>query len=109
MPMYDYRCDVCGADAIDVLAPTWITERPCPACAGQSRRIILPGKANAVIGDEIDVTIRHGLVDETTGDPIRYRSREALMKEAERRGLTNHVEHVGESGSDKSRATSRWI
>jgi putative FmdB family regulatory protein len=110
MPMYDFKCQTCGALTIDVLAPMSEARRDCPACGpAQMCRVILPGKANAVIGDEIDVTIRHGLVDETTGAPIRYRSREALRKEAERRGLTNRVEHVGESGSDKARATTRWI
>ena len=73
------------------------------------RRVILPGKANAVIGDEIDVTVRHGLCDEATGEPVRWRSREALAKEAARRGLTNTVEHKGSKGSDRSRSTTRWV
>ena len=54
-------------------------------------------------------TIRHGLCDAETGEPVRYRSREALAKEADKRGLTNRIEHMGSDGSDKSRATSRWI
>jgi putative FmdB family regulatory protein len=108
MPMYDYRCYLCGYTATDVLAPVSAREGVCPSCKGPMPRVILPGKANAVIGDEIDVTIRHGLCDAVTGEPVRWRSREALMKEAEKRGLTNRIEHLGEQGSDKSRATTRW-
>jgi len=107
--MYDYRCLSCGHTDIDVLAPVAAFMRACSACKpGLMRRVLLPGKANAVIGDEIDVTIRHGLCDAETGEPVRYRSREALMKEAASRGMHNRVEHVGESGSDKARATTRW-
>jgi hypothetical protein len=108
--MYDYRCDACGHDEIDVLAPITAAERACTACRpGLMRRVILPGRAHAVIGDEIDVTIRHGLCDEVTGEPVRYRSREAIRKEAARRGLTNAVEHIGAKGHDTNRATTRWI
>ncbi len=110
MPLYDFKCQTCGAETIDVLAPMSATHRDCPACGpAQMCRVILPGKANGVIGDEIDVVIRHGLCDEKTGEPIRWRSREALAKEAARRGLTNRVEHLGAKGSDKNRATVRWV
>ncbi len=109
MPMYDYRCLSCGHTDIDVLAPVKAFMRACPACKpGLMRRVILPGKTNAVIGDEIDVVVRHGLCDEVTGEPVRYRSREAMAKEAARRGLTNLVEHHTRGG-DRSKHTSRWV
>jgi len=110
MPMYDFRCPSCGRTDLDVLARVAQRSMPCHCAQGVlMERVILPGKANAVLGDEIDVTIRHGLCDEVTGEPVRYRSRAELAKEAARRGLTNRIEHVGASGSDKSKNTTRWV
>lgn len=60
-----------------------------------------------VIGDECDVWIRHGICNED-GSPRHYTSKEAMRKEAERRGVTNVVRHIGENGSDKSRWTTKW-
>jgi hypothetical protein len=46
-----------------------------------------PARATFVIGDEIDVTIEHGMCDEHTGQPKRWRSRSELKREERRRGL----------------------
>lgn len=108
MPMYDRACGSCGLIVRDCYEP--MAMPPCTChCGAPLVRTILPGKAHAVIGDEIDVVIKHGLCDAVTGEPVRYRSRAVMAKEAERRGLTNRVEHLGADGSDKSRKTSRWV
>ncbi len=68
--------------------------------------------ANSVTPDEIPggVEIRHGICNED-GTPRRYYSRSEMAKEAKRRGLVNHVEHVTnpKSGSDKNPHTTRWV
>ena len=61
-----------------------------------------------VIGDECDVTVRHGICN-ADGTPRRYTSKSEMAKEAAKRGLENHVVHVPAPGSDKSKWTSRWV
>jgi hypothetical protein len=46
------------------------------------------GHASAVIGDDIDVTIRHGLCHED-GTPQRFRSRSELRRVAIQKGYSN--------------------
>lgn len=65
-------------------------------------------QANSVIGDEIDVTIRNGLCH-PDGTPQRFTSRAELKREEKKRGMENHVVHIGSKGSDKSKHTTRWI
>lgn len=72
------------------------------------KRVRLPGKANAVIGDEIDVTISNGLCH-ADGTPRRFRSRQELARAAGHAGLTNHVEHQGGKSGDRSKHTTRWV
>jgi len=55
-------------------------------------------------------TIPGGMVIENlTPQPKRYYSHSEIKHEAEMRGLTPYVVHVGTPGSDKSPHTSRWI
>jgi len=65
-------------------------------------------QANSVIGDEIDVWVAHGICNDD-GSPRHFTSREAMKKEAEKRGWTNRVEHIGQNGTDKSKHTTRWV
>jgi hypothetical protein len=65
-------------------------------------------QANSVIGDEIDVSIKHGLCH-PDGSPRRFTSRAELKREEKRRGMENHVVHIGSKGSDKSKHTTRWV
>lgn len=60
-----------------------------------------------VQGDECDVMVEHGLCN-SDGTPRRYRSKEEMKKEAKKRGLQSHVEHIGLPGSDKSPVTTKW-
>jgi hypothetical protein len=63
-----------------------------------------------VIGDDIPGgrEIRHGLCNED-GSPRTYYTKSEIAKEAKRRGLSNHVTHVTEPGTDKNKWTSRWV
>lgn len=66
--------------------------------------------SNSVNGDECDVIISHGICNDD-GTPRRYRSKAEMRKEAEKKGLVNHVVHVPSPGSDKNRFghTQRWV
>lgn len=65
-------------------------------------------QAPSVIGDEIDVTIKHGLCH-PDGTPQRFRSRLALKREEKKRGMENYVVHQPRPGTDKSPHTTRWV
>jgi hypothetical protein len=111
------KCGTCGRELIDVFAKVEERQRLCgtpvQACGGE---IPCPGimermwmtKPPAVIGDEIDITIRHGLCSED-GTPRRYTSKSEIAREAKRRNLYNRVEHRGAKGGDKSKFTTRHI
>ena len=116
MPMYDKRCNVCGRTQIDVwepiyaqLVPCEITGNPADRCQGAMLRVWLTGPP-AVIQDSIEggIEIKHGLCN-PDGSPKKYYSKSEIAKEAKRRGLTNHVEHVTSPGTDKNKYTTRWI
>lgn len=108
---FDYQCETCGHQRLDVLMEQDRTTRPCDreGCAGTMVRVWLPNTHGAtVIGDEIDVTIKNGLCNED-GTPRRFRSRTELRAAERERGLSNHVVHIGTKGGDKSKHTTRWI
>lgn len=128
MPVYDKRCNTCGVTKTDIYeaisAPKSTCDERIPfqhyqdedgalvmgtmPCGGTMERVHLPGKTSGVIGDEIDVEIKHGLCW-PDGTPRRFRSREELRREEKRSGWTNLVEHKGTRGGDKSPHTSRWV
>jgi hypothetical protein len=58
---------------------------------------------SAVIGDEIDL-----VVENLSHRPECFRSRERMKQRMRELGLIPFVRHVGEPGSDKSKATTRW-
>lgn len=106
MPNYDRKCGQCGLITIDCYEPVNHPDPSCE-CGGVVTRVWLPGKANAVIGDEIDVEIKHGLCN-PDGTPRRFRSRKELRRAAIKQGYTNRVEHLGTMSGDKSKHTTRW-
>lgn len=109
MPMYDRKCVKCGFVMLDQYEPiNMIAIHADGKCFGVLERVLLPGKAPGVIGDEIDVTIANGLCNPDSS-PRRFRSRQELSREAARAGLTNAVEHKGGKSGDRSRHTTRWI
>ena len=107
MPIFDRTCDACGEAMIDCFEPVTPPDVPCRKCGAATRRTWFAKPSN-VISDECDVTVYHGICN-PDGTPRRYRSKQEMREEAARRGMTNHVVHMGSKGSDKSRHTSRWI
>lgn len=102
MPMYDRRCAQ-GHLQLDCYEPMEAPVVPCATCGTSTERVHLPGAAPAVIGDEIDVEIKHGLCHED-GTPRRFRSRQDLHRATEAKGLMPYVRH-----HDGSRFTRRWV
>ena len=111
MPIFDRQC-YNGHTLIDCYEPVTPPDVVCPECNEPTQRVWL-GKANSVIQDSIEggIWIRHGLVDEESGEPVKYYSKSEITREAKRRGLVNLVEHVTDpkSGSDKSKFTTKWF
>lgn len=120
---FDYKCNLCDAVKRDVIMPAEEKTFICGAviheegfispsyCPGTMERTWLMGRdgASSVHGDECDVMIRHGLCHED-GTPRRYTSKSDIRKEAQRRGVVNHVVHEPDSkGSDKSKHTQRFV
>lgn len=107
MPMFDRKCQKCDKITMDVLEPVHTGLLPCP-CGGETERVWL-GKASGVIPDGIPggVWIKNGLCN-SDGSPRRYDSHTEMRKEAAKRGLVNHVVHMGSQGSDKSKHTTKW-
>ena len=107
MPMYDIRCPSCGTERIDVLQKI-DAEQPLCECGSRFERAWLSQPSN-VIGDEIDISIRHGLCH-PDGTPRRFRSREELKRATAASRYMNYVEHQGVSpDTDKSPHTQRWF
>lgn len=107
MPMYDRHCYRCGATKQDLLEPMATTNPVC-RCGGEMERVLMPTNRDNVLGDECDITVKHGLCN-PDGTPRRYTSKVEMRREAAKRGLVSHVEHVGGKGTDKSKHTTRWV
>jgi hypothetical protein len=106
MPIYDLVC-ANGHEQVDVLLK--IGERPpCPECGSETST--LWRSSAGVIPDDIPggVEIKHGLCN-PDGSPRRFYSKTEIAREASRRGLVNHVEHVTGRGTDKNPHTTRWV
>lgn len=112
MPVYDLRCPSCGVVWPDKYQPMTTVQALCDC--GQSRLERIPptqnpGKASGVIGDECDVSVRHGICW-PNGEPRRYTSKAEMAREAKRLGMESHVTHMpGSRGGDSSKHTSRWV
>lgn len=104
MPVYDYHCSTCNVDYLDKYTPKITQQRPCPACGSTCFNLI---KASNVVGDEIDIWIKHGLCNDD-GSPKHFTSKQEIAREAKRKGLTQKDRHIGTKGGDKSIHTSRW-
>ncbi len=107
MPLYDLTCP-CGHEQLNCYLR--VGERPpCPTC-GEPTETLWWTVAPNVVPDKIPrgVEIRHDLCN-GDGSPRRYYSKSEMAREAARRGLRNHVEHVPQRGSDKSPHTTRRV
>lgn len=61
----------------------------------------------AVISDAIVGGAR--MFENLGHEPVWIETKSQLRHELAARGLREHVRHVGEQGSDKAKATTRWI
>src|ERR1700681_3513258 len=104
--MYDRKCPSCGAELIDCWEPLTPPEILC-VCGQPTQRAWLHNQVSGVISDECDVWVKNGICN-FDGTPRHYRFKSEMRAEAKRRGVVNHVEHVGLPGSDKSPHTSKW-
>jgi hypothetical protein len=106
--LMDIQCGGCGETILDQYVDV-CTMSP-HTCGGQWTRTHLPGRATPVHGDDIPggVLIKNGLCH-PDGSPRKYYSKSEMAREAARRGLTNHVEHIPSRGSDKNPNTQRWV
>lgn len=109
MPMFDRRCEECGMEREDCLENANAPDTQCIDCGGVMKRVWLPGSANSVISDEIDVTVAEVVARNPDGSPRRFRSREELKRVTTANGWTSLVEHKPGKGTDKSKTTSRWV
>jgi len=111
---FDYLCPNCGHEEYDVIRPQEERQIPCTHCDVADGPVMMQrawlSAPNSVIGDDIPggVEVKHGICNED-GTPRRYYSKSEMRREAERRGLVNHVEHIPARGSDKSKHTVRWV
>jgi hypothetical protein len=102
MPMYDFKCDN-GHQHRDQLRSIANRHDPCPDCGCP---ITMNPNRTSMIGDDIP----GGMWVENLGPkPVQVFSKSQLRHEAQMRGLTQSVRHVGVPGSDKSKHTVRWV
>lgn len=116
--MIDIRCSGCGAverdQYVDESKLTMHGADGTAPCGGQWERVTLEmplaGRAAPVHGDDIPggMLIHHGICN-PDGSPKRYYSKSEIARAAKQAGLHNHVEHLPEKGSDKSKHTTRWV
>ena len=100
-------CTECFAETTVIL---WSNDPvpDCVACGGRRERLFeRTNAAPGVIGDEIDVTIEHGLCH-PDGRPKRFTSRSAMLAEGKALGWEPYVRHQPPPGTDKSKHTTRW-
>jgi hypothetical protein len=105
--MFDWKCPNDHIEEHYIGRWTGNETSMCSLCSEISTRVFVPGHANSVIGDEIDITIKHGLCH-PDGTPRRFRSRAELERAKKKAGWESYVRHVPPEGTDKSKFTSKW-
>jgi hypothetical protein len=83
----------------------------CSTCGSPTEETDRGGRqfaqAPSVIGDEIDIEIRHGVVNDD-GSPRRFRSRAELRKAASEKGLVIAGETPNPTSQQKEEK-ARWV
>ena len=116
--MIDIRCNGCGAVERD----QYVDEAKLgmhggdgtAPCGGQWQKVTLDmpvtSRSAVVHGDDIPggVLMYNGVCNDD-GSPRRFYSKSEIARAAKEKGLHNHVEHIPEKGSDKSKHTTRWV
>lgn len=119
MRLIDLVCPTCGTQTIDHFQRNSAEALPfCVDCYSTDSdsskvrlmRLYLPTNRGTVIGDDIPggVLIHNGLCN-SDGTPRRFYSKTDIKRAAEAKGLVNRVEHIGRSGGDSSKHTTRWV
>ena len=101
MPMYDVRCANGHEDEHFAWRDTEL--RPCATCGAAVTR------EYRSVAHVVRDSIPGGMVIENLrATPIRFDSHSERRRYMKEHGFTEHVEHVGVPGTDKSPQTSRW-
>ncbi len=104
MPMFDVECPICKWSRSDCYETSY-RKTLCPE--GHATVHVLKPSRVAIQTDEAFIG---GKTFENLGPtPVTVYSRQELQREMDKRGLTYKTRHVGASGGDKSKHTSRWI
>lgn len=102
MPMFDVTC----ANGHEREQFAWRLDglRACD-CGASVEHTPRPSRAT-VIGDDIPGGLT---IENLAATPITFYSHSERRKYLREHGISEHVKHVGEPGSDKSKHTSRWV
>lgn len=97
-------CEKCGEDAtkVGLVVHEATKELWCRPCHETAKGPV--NRAHGVVGDEIDIEIRHGLCN-PDGSPRRFRSRTDIKRVASRRGMMNYVATEKTPGPDTHKVT----
>lgn len=93
-------CDHCKEDATKIGLVIHDRELWCRVCIAEEKGLI--GLAHGVVGDEIDIWVRHGLCN-PDGSPRRFRSRKEMAAVAKERGMVNMVRTATTPGPNPHR------
>lgn len=103
MPTFDFKCPECGKEW-EALVWSSNPHQVCGDCGRFADK--LWRSTPAIIPDDIPGGL---VIDNLDKTPITVYSKSQLRAEAAARGLSQHVVHRPQQGSDKSPHTSRWI
>lgn len=103
MPFYDRKCSN-GHEKQDSYEPVTTPFLPCETCGAPTERVWL-SKAGHVIADDIP----GGMVLEHVVPGRKVYSQTELRRLLKEHGYQQHVEHVPDKGSDKSKHTAQWV
>jgi hypothetical protein len=116
MRMIDAKCPGCERIYVDVLLRAKDSQEEyiypsCDTCGTMLERVYLQGSCHGVVGDDIPGGVfyaKNGMCY-PDGSPRPFTLKSDMKKFAKELGLTQHVEHQGGKGSDKSKHTQRFV
>lgn len=93
-------CEHCHEDATKVGLVIHDTELWCRPCHDATKGVV--NEAHGVVGDEIDIYVKHGLCWDD-GTPRRFRSRKEMNRVAAEKGMVNMVRTATTPGPNRHR------